>query len=56
MIERRRVYSTGFYLASLKELLKTIKYEPSEYSYIWLIRDSPVIAKKRMAPRMATGV
>lgn len=56
IIARSLVYKTGSFLASLRELWKTIKYEFKEYSYIWLICDNPHIAKNNIAPRRATGV
>jgi len=44
------------YLAVAKALLKTVRYDDSEYSYICEMDDRPVKAKKRIAPLLATGL
>lgn len=40
----------------VKEFIKTVMYEPREYSYIGLMAESPAIEKNKIEPLQATSL
>lgn len=53
LMNLRRCVCTSSFLAVLSALLNTTRKLDREYSYMLLIDERPLIAKKRMAPRLA---